>query len=150
MDTTPYTLRNGKAVQLAMPDLYSLVATGPTDRGMISLPNEALTAILDLITYGPQLSLPDDNAKRAKENKEYLLAQWGLAALCIVDPPLVLRGDVPPGALGPRDIHPSDLNAISTFFQAGGSSGVSATTDSEPGQDTPDDRAGATVADDAG
>ena len=145
MDLTPYTLRNGKAVQLTMPDLYSLVATGPTDRGAISLPNEALTAILDLITYGPNLTLPDDNAKRARENKQYLLSQWALAQLCIVDPPLVLRGDVPVGALGPRDIHPSDLNAISTFFQTGGSVGVSAATDNEPGRDTPADSDSAAV-----
>lgn len=138
-------LANGKTIELAFPDLYALIATPPSGPGMIDIPNEALTAITDLIVYGGQLSLPDDPAKRLKENRQWLLAQWEIVRLCIASPPLILRGGVPEGALTPRDITPRDMAVITAWFQNGGSDGAPATSDQEPRTGAPATSDGAAV-----
>lgn len=138
-------LQSGKSVELTLPDLYTIIAAPPSGPGMIDIPNEALVAITDLIVYGGMLSLPDDDQRRLKENRRFLLAQWEIARLCCAAPRLVLRGDVQSGDLTPRDISPRDLAAIMAWFQNGGSAGVSAAEDNEPGTDTPADSAGAAL-----
>ncbi len=141
MITKPYTLADGRQITLAMPDMYQLVATDGVD-----IPNQALRDILDLFQYGGMIrSSTQDEKKRHEENMRFMRSQFELVKLCVADPPLVLKGDVPPGALTPRDFIPRDIDQIIAFFLNGGSAGVSATTDQEPGKDAPTDSTGATV-----
>lgn len=131
MDTT-LTLANGKVVTLQNPDLYQLVARDPIDKTMLDIPNTAIADILDLAVYGAVLAYSGDDTKRTEENRRFLCTQYEVAALCCLDPPLILRGDVPSGALTPRDIHHNrDLPRIMKFFQNGGIEDVPVTTDQE-------------------
>lgn len=139
-------LTNGKAIELVFPDLYALVAAPPSGPGMIDIPNEALTAIIDLLVYGGILTLPEDRAKRHGENVQWLQAQWEIVRLCIASPPLILRGPVPEGALTPRDIPPRDLAAIMQWFHNGGSDGAPAAEDTESRSGASPDSVGAAVA----
>jgi hypothetical protein len=143
MITKQYTLASGRVVTLGMPDLYKLAATD------VDIPNQALTDIMDLITYGAMVSGTGTDDKRREENRRFVRSQFELAALCALDPPLILRGDVPDGALTPDDFTPRDLRGISEFFQTGGRERVPATTDNEPGGGTQVDLSSETVEQDA-
>jgi hypothetical protein len=138
-------LQNGKTVTLALPDMYAIIAAPPIGPNAIDMPNEALIAITDLIVYGGMLSLPDDDQKRLKENRRFLMAQWEVARLCCEAPRLVLRGAAGPDDLTPRDITPRDLAAIMAWFQNGGSDGVPAADGDEPGSGAPADSPSAAV-----
>jgi len=130
--------RSGRVLALRMPDMYALVCAD------IRIPNQALEDILSLWQYGTLLPQSDDETTLARL-KRLTAADFELARLCLADATLVLEGDAAPGDLTPRDLSSADIASIRTFFLTGGSAGVSATTDTQHGSDTPDRPAGAAV-----
>ncbi|HNP73850.1 MAG TPA: hypothetical protein PKK15_22230 [Kouleothrix sp.] len=140
------TLRSGRAVTVALPDLYALVAAPPADPGMLDLPNAALLAITDLIVYGANLTAPPAAEARLAENRAFLQTQYEIAALCLVAPRLVLRGPAAADDLTPRDLHPADLAVLLAWFQNGGSVGAPAAAHSQPDAGAPADPDGAAPA----
>jgi hypothetical protein len=126
MITKEHTLASGKTVTLGMPDLFKLVATDA------EIPNQALTDILDLVTYGAMDSGRGDDKKRLEGNRRFLMSQFQLAALVIQEPKLVLKGEATDGDLTPSDLVPRDLRDIAEFFQTGGRNDTATTTDNEP------------------
>lgn len=144
--SAPATLtlaRSGRVVALTMPDLYQIVTTD------CAIPNQALEDILALWHYGALLPQSDDETTLARL-KRLTAADFELAKLCLADADLILAGDAAPGDLTPSDLSAADLTAIRAFFLTGGSPGVPAPTDNEPGSDTDAASASAAVADDAG
>jgi hypothetical protein len=139
MITEQYTLSGGRVVTFGMPDLYKLCAMDS------DIPSKALVDILDLVAYGVMDSGHGDDEKRLDGNRRFLMSQFQLAALVIQNPRLVLMGDAKEDDLTPADLVPRDLKAITEFFQTGGRSRVSTTTDSEHSSDTQPDRAGETM-----
>lgn len=140
MITKQHTLASGRVVTLAMPDLFKLAAFD-TD-----IPNTSLADIMDLIVYGGMVSgTAKDPKKRVEENRQFLRSQFELVALVIQEPKLVLRGDVPEGALVPSDITARDLREIVEFFQTGGSRSAPATEDRQSDQGAQADLPSATV-----
>lgn len=140
------TLRSGRTVKVAMPDLYQLSMMDGLD-----IPNQALTDVMDLVVYGGMIAFkgPENDDKRREENRRITRSRFELAALCCQEPRLILRGEATESDLTPRDFVPDDLEQFVAFFRSGGSPSVPATTDPRSGEGAHADTEGEAVGEDA-
>lgn len=121
-----YTLTCGTVVRLRAPDLYSLAL------GNVPLPSQARRDVLNLIAGAGGAAT--EAAQIEAGNLAWLRGLYEAAALVIVEPPLILRGAAPEGALAPGDLTLGDLGDLYSFFRLGRLfRAPAAATDHEPG-----------------
>lgn len=107
MRTADMTLSGGRVVQLAMPDMYTILATNGR------APNPGMAAVLRLLDGVG--ALPETNLlQRQTAQAEFYRGLYEIAALCLQTPRLVLNGE----EAGPDDITPRDLsfNDVQTIY----------------------------------
>lgn len=101
MRTAEMTLSGGRQVQLAMPDMYTIMAGVRSGRA----PNPGLAAVIRLLEGTGALE-SQGLLQRLAALAEYYQGLYEVAALCLVSPRLRLDG----GEAGADEITPRDLS----------------------------------------
>src|SRR5689334_16449354 len=107
--TETRTLATGQRARLEMPDMLALVGGG------IDIPNSALADVVELV-FGDAFALTEE--EQLASNRKRIKGLYEIAALCLVEPRLVLRGTPKAGEIGSRDLSWGDVLGINAWFRA--------------------------------
>src|SRR6185503_9733874 len=111
--TNTLTLSGGRVVQVRMPDMYELLS-------QVGVIPSAQQAALIRLLEGAGAIAAQGLQQHFSAMKDYLLGVYEIAALCLVEPRLRLKGEPGPGEIGPAGLSQQDLwDIYNRFFWAG-------------------------------
>lgn len=112
--STAYRLPSGRVVRLALPDLWSIVSA------VGRIPNPIVMAVMDLLIRDGSYTPEQVQADVYLRKREEILGIYACAALCLVEPRLVIGRTPGEGEIGPRDLPYGDAEVIYyRFFRHG-------------------------------
>lgn len=113
-DTDAWTLASGQVIDLAMPDLYAILAT------VGAVPSQSMIEVLNLLDQEGVTLSGLDPAHKFLRIRAQIRGMYALLSHIIVRPRLVLDRLPGDGEIGPRDLSFNDVEAIYYRYFRGG------------------------------